>query len=237
MITARPGDISAPGQGGFRLTDWGYLDTYAVIDHTLQNYPGQDIFFLGHSIAGQLFPLAANSSGIKAAFFVASQNASEKNWSGRFRILINFFWYVVVPFFVKLKGYLPGFAYGGRHSLHRKVATDWARWGKNDQGLLGIDINAYLRYSALASVPVKFLSFGDDRMIAPWKAVERLMISYGSFCKQHVHLTPADLGVRSVGHFGFFRRRFSHLWPEIDAWFNVIERSGSRRSGDQCIFF
>ena len=68
--------------------------------------------FLGHSIAGQLFPLAKMSNKIKAAYLVASQNVSKNNWSGFSKFKVNIFWHIIIPFCTNLFGYLPAAAYG-----------------------------------------------------------------------------------------------------------------------------
>jgi len=60
-----------------RLSDWGYLDLKAVIHYTSRHFPGQDLFLIGHSIVGQVLPLAPNKNVLKAAFLVASQNLIE----------------------------------------------------------------------------------------------------------------------------------------------------------------
>jgi predicted alpha/beta hydrolase len=32
-------------------------------------------------------------------------------------------------------------------------------------------------------------------------------------------ISPSDVGARSIGHFGFFRKRFADaLWPQVGAW-------------------
>lgn len=204
-----------------RLRDWGYKDINMIIDYALNNFPGQDIFFLGHSIAGQLLPLAKKSKKIKAAFLVASQNASKNYWSGSSKLKVNLFWHFTVPVFARTFGYIPGFAYGGKHALNKEIALDWAKWGKNHMGLLGVHPKSGSKYRNF-NPPVKFLSFSDDHMLAPYHAVEQLYQSYGSPYKYHEHLCPQQVGLTHIGHFKFFRAECAFLWPKVGAWFNLI---------------
>ena len=204
-----------------RLCDWGYKDLSMVIDYALKNFSGQDVFFLGHSIAGQILPLAKNSSKIKAAFLVASQNTSNSYWSGYARLKVNLFWYFIIPILSNTLGYIPGIAYGGKHKLHKSIARDWAKWGKSKYGLLSVDTKAKTRYRNF-NPPVKFLSFSDDLLLAPFCSVEQLYRSYGSPYKYHEHLFPDRVGLVSIGHFNFFKKNNSFLWTKIDSWFKLV---------------
>ncbi len=204
-----------------KLSDWGYKDIDAVIQFALNKFPDKELYFLGHSIAGQVFPLAKSSSKIKGAFFVASQNASYKNWNGALKLKVNIFWHILIPVYTKIYGYLPAFVYGGKYDLHKFIAKDWARWGKNKNGILGVETSAFMKYKDI-NLPIKFLSFSDDKMLAPLKSVEHLYDSYGSPYKLHEHIRPEKVGLDEIGHFNFFKKKCAFLWPNIDFWFNHI---------------
>lgn len=204
-----------------RLSDWGFKDINAVIGYARERFPKQELYFLGHSIAGQLFPLAKMSNEIKAAYLVASQNVSKNNWSGFSKFKVNIFWHIIIPFCTNLFGYLPAAAYGGRHNLHKSIAMDWADWGKNKLGVLGRVPKAPARYKNL-NVPTKFLGFSDDDMLAPLKSVEHLYESYGTPFKHYEHACPKQYGMTSIGHFKFFKKECKFLWPKVDSWFNHV---------------
>ncbi|MGX1929609.1 alpha/beta hydrolase family protein [Flagellimonas sp. 2504JD4-2] len=199
-----------------QISDWGRKDINAVIAYAMQHFPGQEYFFLGHSIAGQVLPLAKKSKALTAAFLVASQNASKKYWDGSWKIKVLLFWHFIIPLFSSLLGYVPGFAYGGKHGLNKSIAKNWAVWGKNKVGSLGMEFD----YKAF-NVPVKFLSFSDDKLLAPPQAVKAIYNSYGSDHKVHEHIKPKEVGFTSIGHFNFFRDEYSSLWPKITRWFNM----------------
>jgi predicted alpha/beta hydrolase len=205
-------------QTEIRLSDWGFKDIDSVIAHANKHFPGQELFFLGHSIAGQLFPLASTNVKIKAAFLVASQNVAKRNWRGFSKVKVNLFWNIIIPVCTVLFGYVPAFAYGGKHDLHKSIARDWAKWGNSKRGILGEVENASAYYRDL-NVPTKFLSFSDDEMLAPLNAVKQLYESYGTPLKFHEHIIPEKIGMSSIGHFKFFKTECSFLWPKIEDWY------------------
>ena len=76
--------------------------------------------------------------------------------------------------------------------------------------------------------PLLAYSFSDDAY-APTPAVESLLDAYSGADITHRHLTPADLGVSEIGHFGFFRERFRDtLWQESAAWLRRQEQTAGR---------
>ena len=204
-----------------RLSDWGVKDINSVIGYATEQFPKQELYFLGHSIAGQVFPLAKKSNKIKAAFLVASQNASNKNWNGFSRVKVNVFWQIIIPLCINLFGHVPAAAYGGKHNLHKSIAQDWASWGKSKLGILDQVPKARSRYKNL-NVPTKFLSFSDDDMLAPLRSVEHLYESYGTPFKHREHVCPKKIGMTSIGHFKFFKKECGFLWAKVDSWFDHV---------------
>lgn len=204
-----------------RLCDWGFKDIDSIIEYATKQFPKQELYFLGHSIAGQVFPLAKRSNTIKAAFFVASQNVSNTNWSGFSKFKVNAFWHLVIPFCIWVFSHLPAMAYGGKYDLHKSIALQWAKWGKSKSGILSQVPKALSRYKNL-NVPTKFISFSDDDILAPLKSVEHLFESYGTPFKTHKHIHPEEIGMKSIGHFNFFKKECDLLWPEVDSWFNLV---------------
>ena len=55
--------------------------------------------------------------------------------------------------------------------------------------------------------------------MAPFDAVEALRSYYPDAAQERVHLAPRDIGLRSIGHFGFFRREMPiEQWDGIARW-------------------
>jgi len=49
---------------------------------------------------------------------------------------------------------------------------------------------------------------------------------YAAAPKRMDRIAPGDIGVRRIGHFGFFRKPFeSTLWPRVAGWLNTPDLS------------
>lgn len=199
---------------------FGTIDINAVINFAMDEFSDKPLFFLGHSVAGQVFPLAACANKIEVAYFVASQSVSQEYWSGVYRLGIAVFWNLVIPFFVGILGYLPGFAYGGKHKLSARIARDWARHAKTRDGLMGSSAVFRKAYQNL-QVPTMFISLENDDILAPKAAVKALMDSYGTADKKHEHLKSEFFNLGKLGHFDFFRSGSKKLWVKVSEWFEV----------------
>jgi predicted alpha/beta hydrolase len=116
----------------------------------------------------------------------------------------------------KLLGYFPGSRLGFGEDLPPGVATEWASWCRDPRylvGALGVD-EAYARFSS----PPCAYAISDDAF-APLRAVQALLELYPAAKHELRRVAPRELGVKSIGHFGFFRERFrDSLWRETADW-------------------
>ena len=72
-----------------------------------------------------------------------------------------------------------------------------------------------LGHSLGAQLPgcLKNQSISDDELMT-WRGTQNLINLYTSAPRSFERITPADLSVKRIGHFGFFRQQFSqNLWP------------------------
>ena len=69
---------------------------------------------------------------------------------------------------------------------------------------------------------VRAYAISDDPF-APARAVQALAQLYPHARWEMRKLAPRELGVKSVGHFGFFRERFrDSLWREAAEWLETV---------------
>ena len=119
---------------------------------------------------------------------------------------------------VRLLGYFPAKKLGLGEDLPGGVAREWARWCRNPNYISderGVPLRPYFDDF---SGPLLAYSFSDDRF-APRAAVEALLGFYHRARKEHRHLSPADLKVDAIDHFGWLRESFrSPLWEEMASW-------------------
>jgi predicted alpha/beta hydrolase len=207
-----------------RMEDWGRRDLSAAISYAHEALGAERPVLVGHSVGGQLAPLAPNADRLGALLLVGSQSGDYRLWPAHLRLPLAAMWWGVVPALAGTWGYLPGWSFGGE-SLPRGVALEWASWARRPGYLVGGGDGGRRRAFERITAPVRLLSFSDDAL-APKAAVASLGALYGGAARDHRHVTPADVGRRAIGHFGFFRERVGRpLWPEAAAW---LESAGSR---------
>jgi predicted alpha/beta hydrolase len=68
------------------------------------------------------------------------------------------------------------------------------------------------RYTGIAH-PITSISFTDDELMSE-RSIASLHAFYCTAPRQMQRYAPADLGLRRIGHFGFFRTdKADALWP------------------------
>lgn len=210
------GDSICSDESKVSMSNWGSQDLYEVIEWA-SNTQTDRILLVGHSIAGQVFPLAENKHKVAAAYFVASQTASSHYWSGAYKLPVQLLWNLMLPATTTLTGKLPAWAYGGKHDIPKYAAKEWASWGKHKNGVLQDCCEREKAFKEI-QIPLRFISISDDKLLAPRKAVERLVDQYGSVRKEHQHWYPDEFGKKTIGHFGFFRENNDELWDDAKHW-------------------
>lgn len=204
-----------------RLHEWGALDLTAGAREVQLLAPGLPLLFLGHSVGGQLFGLI--EAPFVAAQFVASQSGHWRLWSGAPKLGMAALWWVGIPLLTRLTGRLPMAALGQGEDLPPLVARDWARWGR-DRDYLEAHARTVggARYVTFDG-PIRAVAIEDDAY-APPRTVQALCRHYPRARFEPVLTRPKELGVRTIGHFGWFRERFREaLWAPSADW--LLERT------------
>lgn len=194
------------------MRDWGRSDLEGVLRFAAREWSGRPLVAIGHSVGGQLLGMAESNTLLSRAVTVGSQFGSWHLWPGPRKWAMAGLWYGVMPGVTKALGYFPG-SLGIGADLPSGVALEWARWCRSRDFFLshGVARDGYTRLS----VPLLSFSFTDDTY-APKAAVDALHSLYVNAQVERRHLSPKDLGVKSVGHFGFFRDTFrSSLWERV----------------------
>lgn len=213
--------IDYRGIGGSRLahgravalTDWGELDLVAGADELARRFGGLPARFVGHSVGGQLMGFVPDVP-FDRALFVGSQSGYWRHWDGARRAAMALLWHAGIPAAVSTLGYLPGAMLGGGEDVPGGVARQWARWGRAPEYL---GVSARERGGAwFESYRGELLAYAfTDDGYAPERAVRALVDVYRGARREVRTIAPDDLGVSSIGHFGFFRERFeATLWAD-----------------------
>jgi predicted alpha/beta hydrolase len=213
------------------LHEWGERDLAAALEHASTRHRELPLAFVGHSVGGQILGLAPNASSVRAALFVASQSGYWALWPLRSRWRMVLIWHVAVPAVSRMIGYLPMSRLGGGEDVPKGVALEWARWARHPRYVLSWAEERDGACFAAIDCPLRSLAISDDHFYAPRRAVEALLGMYPAARSELKAVTPADAGVRAIGHFGFFKEvHRGKLWPEAVAWLvGAVSQDASTR--------
>ena len=218
---SRPGSLK-----GFeaRMSDWACLDAPGVLDWAKSAWPENKLLAIGHSSGGQTMGLVPNIDLLDGFMAVAAIGGHDAHWAGLKylpkRLILRLMSSVMMPGLARLLGHYPGKRLGIA-DLPREVALQWSRWCKHPDYLFSdasLDFAGYANFTA----PILAFSFHDDTYVS--SHYHQSVI--GRFKKADItwrNLAPSDVGLKSIGHFGFFREPLrDNLWVEASDWLGKV---------------
>ncbi|MGY8661048.1 alpha/beta fold hydrolase [Bradyrhizobium sp. UFLA05-109] len=184
------------------MSDWAALDVTAAVKWMRERYHTLPLSYVGHSFGGQALGLIANNSEISRALFVASQAATWKLIPPpeNYRVFA-FMNFIGVPV-AHLLGYAPGWL-GIGEDLPKGVFLQGAKWVSSPRHLFDSGLPALANFASYKG-ELRALTFSDD----PWAtrpAVELLCSGFTATKAEVLTVKPSDVGIKGIGHFGFFR--------------------------------
>jgi predicted alpha/beta hydrolase len=201
-----------------RMADWGEKDSAGAIEWIRETHHPRRLLVVGHSVGGQLFGLTPNNHRVDAMLAVAAQSGYWGMWSGSRKYFMWFLWHALMPGATRMFSYFPSKRLGLSEDLPAGVARQWAHWGRNPNYIVDDAGEPLRQHFNSFSGPIRSYSFEDD-IHAPRAGVENLVNCYAQAPKEWNHRTPQELGVKAIGHFGFFREQFrTSLWSETTDW-------------------
>ncbi len=204
---------------------WGRLDQSAIIGWVRTSLKPEKVWVLGHSIGGQLLGFAHNIDHIDGLILVAAQKGDKRLWplSGYMKLYL--LWHVLVPWMSKGPRFNAAKLGLGNYPWPSAAAKQWASWGQQKDYLFnqkfGFDLNPWHHFAK----PLLCFGFTDDDM-APEAAIDGLLEEYGKSLtvnddQRHIEkriIDPQNLGLESIGHFGFFKPEAKSLWQDTVKW-------------------
>ncbi len=204
---------------GADILDWARHDCAAMVDALSARTAGLPLTWIGHSLGGQILPFVPNRERVAKIVTVATGSGYWRENAARLRWTVWWLWFVLVPLAVRLVGYFPGRRLRKIGDLPRGVIEQWRRWCLDREYAVGAEGEAARKLYAAVETPLTSLSFTDDEYMSE-RNIDSLHGFYTGAPRSMKRYAPADLGVRRVGHFGFFRSAHEPLWrtellPEI----------------------
>lgn len=214
---SRPGGLK-----GFEadIFDWARYDCAAVLDLLAARTEGKPLYWIGHSLGGQILPFVPNLGLVRKAMTIATGSGYWRENAAPLRHLAWWLWFVVVPISLRLFGYFPGKRLKKVGDLPRGVMAQWRRWCLDREYAVGVEGEAVRAQYAAVKTPIVSLSFEDDEFMSA-RNIQSIHGFYVGAPRTMKRFAPRDVGARHIGHFGFFRREFedslwrAHVLPEL----------------------
>jgi predicted alpha/beta hydrolase len=211
-----------------RMSDWGLLDMPAALDAAWQRARGLPVITLGHSVGGQFLGLLRNHA-LACAHVQIATSVGYWRWEGApFKYLAWWFWRVHGPALLAIRGSVPSGGGWAGLPLPRGVFEEWRRWCLRP-GHFGPDLSSYLSGHVFAEIRAPLLSLGfTDDPIATRRTVAALDEFYPNAARESRWYSPRDLGVKRIGHEGFFSSRHrDSLWRPVVDWIDARAGGGA----------
>lgn len=224
---SRPADLR-----GFSamMEDWAQYDCAAAIGWLRARFPAADMTGIAHSIGCLLVGGADNAAEQARLVLVGGHTGYYGDYRRRYRLQMTLVWHILMPALTHVVGYFPGRRLGLGDDIPARPALQWARrrspeLRSSGTGSDDLRTRRLLDRCAALQRPALLVSIADDAF-ATASGNERLMGYYPAlFPRTSVRFTPADAGVRRIGHFGFFSRRTGPpLWPRLLAELDAFSR-------------
>jgi predicted alpha/beta hydrolase len=197
------------------IITWSQQDAAAALEALGTRSQGVPISWIGHSLGGQIVPFVPNRTRAAKIVTVATGSGYWLENAAPLRRKVWFFWYGAVPLATPLFGYFPGKRLGMVGDLPRGVIRQWRKWCLNKEYAVGAEGPATRQLFADVKTPITSFSFTDDDMMSE-QNVRSIHGFYKGASPALVRLSPQALGVKRVGHFGFFRPEMREpLWQKL----------------------
>ena len=199
------------------LTDWVTQDYDAVVNLAADTHPYVPVFAIGHSFGGQCAPLLPSRERLSGLINVAVGSGSVRHNAPGIRRTAPILWHVLAPLLCPLFGYFPGARIGVIGNVPTGAMLQWRRWCLTPDYILSGEPGAREAYTS-AQFPVLGLMFSDDELLLEAGAV-LLHKAYTRSAADYRLITPLQVGLKRIGHFGFFKPQSeAALWPLVTNW-------------------
>lgn len=194
---------------------WGQQDVSAAARALAEHAPGVPLSYLGHSLGGQLFASCTEQALFGRAVLVASGSGY---WPRLRRAVPRWGLFLATqvwgPLLTPLFGYFPGARLRKVGNLPAGVIRQWTHWCRHPD-YLARDADQRERFERVTT-PITYLYAADDEVFSDWSAERFVALFQPGTVQRREALQAHALGVRRIGHFGYFRSRMEALlWPQL----------------------
>ncbi len=196
------------------IMDWAQLDCAAMVRTVTEAADKKPFYLIGHSLGGQIYPFLPDRSSVTKMVTVASGSGYWGDAPPRLRRVSWYLWYLVVPLALRLFGYFPGRRLRKVGDLPHAVMAQWRRWCLHPDYVVGVEGEQARDLYSNVKTPITSLSFSDDEFMSACN-IEKLHDLYTAAPRVMKRISPSEVNVEKIGHFGFFRPKFKEsLWEK-----------------------
>ena len=212
------GDSKYGSLKGFEMeyADWSRYDLAAAADYAAAR---GKVWLVGHSLGGHAIGQLPRPNELQAAY-VCGVGAGWHGWMPRpERYRAWLLWNVIGPLTTRIYGYNPMSKLGMGEDLPMGVYRDWKKWCAHPHYFFD-DPGARVITDKFAEVKIPLgAAVTTDDLWAQPASRDAFFKGYSGTNVDRIDLTPAELGVKQVGHMGYFRAQTGVvLWPRILNW-------------------
>lgn len=197
------------------MLTWARQDFAAAVKTLAERAGGRRIALVGHSLGMHHAAMtdAETQERISVAVSVAAGSGYWRDWATPSRRKAPWMLHLASPLLTPLFGYFPGKALRMVGDLPGPVMRQWTAWCRHPEFAWGADPERVLPSLKTASFRIEAYSFSDDEAMTQTCTRKLLAAMPNAASALHV-LAPGDVGLRTIGHVGAFRREAaSALWP------------------------
>ena len=198
------------------MLSWARDDFSCAVESLMTHSKGAVLVVVGHSLGAHHAAMTTSltQSRIDRLVLVAAGSGSWKDWAAPSRRLAPWMLKLAIPLLTPLFGYFPGQRLGMVGDLPRPMALQWARWCCHPQFAWGCEPDAVVPSLHSARFPIDAISFTDDEAMT--LGCTRHFLAALPHAPSHIKvISPADVGLKQIGHLGAFRRTHEPLWATL----------------------
>ena len=221
--------IGASREGHLRdlkagMDDWAVKDLGAALAEARTTYPQLPLSAVAHSVGTLYIGATPDALRLSKLVFLGPHTGYWRDYHAKWRLPLFLVWHAFMPAVTRVVGYFPGRALRLGEDLPRQVAYDWA--GRRQPALVKTELHRrrfgpHLHRFAEFRADTLSISASDDAF-APPQAAQRLLAMFSGIAAVRETVTPASLGCRRLGHFGFMRQKTGeYFWRRIAEWIRL----------------
>jgi predicted alpha/beta hydrolase len=198
------------------IEDWSEYDCTAATRWMSNQCASARLIGIGHSFGSLLFGGSRAASLVSEYVMICPHTGYYGDYGLKYRIPMSLVWHTVMPAITRLFGYFPARRLRLGDDLPKGVALQWGdRRTPTNTVNPGDRLARIIEDSSRISAPAVLVTISDDSFGTAVGAA-RVRDYFPGLDFQSWSIRPADVGLRKIGHFGFFRRDSANtLWPQL----------------------